>query len=540
MTRALRGLAALTLIAVTPLVAQQGPVADRLFDIGGKPYPENSACRLSGGDFRLTGATTKLTSGLESRIPDTKRRLLAEGRDLTVQSIQSGQSGSSKAWYYLARFYLQLGDLAGADSAFTKTVALAPACQAEVEVYRLRAWSVLMSAAGAHRGENRTDSAVFLAQAANQIESSRPQSWYVIGAGLLEQHQNDSAEAALLRAMSAPSDTSSNAKAIRQAAAFTVGVIDYNKHDYQGAARSFGEAVRLKPDDSDAKRNLAAALRQAGMADSAAKIERAMMGAEAGSDAGLTVAQLNDIGVAQYNQHDFVAAAATFEKILSAEPFNRDALFNLAQSYSGANNFDKLLETSLRLRAMDPLSFSALQLVGMAYRGKHDQPKMLETATALGGATVDVQVTGFTPTATGATLTLKVFGRDGRDINDRAIAPAAIPVVFEFLNKDGAVVTTSEATIPAVGVVSIGATAAAVRTILGAPTTVNTTRTAAGATEQWVYPNNTYVYLVGGKVTATQTSTQTARSTDPLAGSAADVTVTGTGASIIAWRYHRK
>ena len=449
MTRALRGLAALTLIAVAPLAAQQGPVADRLIEIGGKPYPENAACRLSGGDFRLTGATTKLSSALENHVLQNKRRLLTEGRDLTLQSIQGGQAGSSKAWYYLARFYLQAGDLVGADSAFSKTIALAPTCQAEVEVYRLRAWSVLVSAAGTHRTANRGDSAVYLARQALIIEPNRPQAWYIIGAGFLEQQQNDSAAYFLGRAVTAPADSSTNAQSIRQAAAFQVGVIDYNKRDFQGAARNFGEAVRLKADDADAKRNLAAALRQAGMADSAAKIEQSMMGAEAGSDAGLSVGQLSDIGVAQYNAHDYPAAAATFEKILAAEPFNRDALFNLAQSYSGANNYDKLLETALRLRVMDPLSFSALQLVGMAYRGKHDQAKMLETATALGGATVDVQVTGFTPTATGATLTLKAYGRDGRDINDRPVRAVAIPVVFEFLNKDGAVVGTAEAVVPA-------------------------------------------------------------------------------------------
>ena len=449
MTRALRGLAALTLIAVAPLAAQQGPVADRLFETGGKPYPENAACRLSGGDFRLTGATTKLSTALDNHIPENKRRLLAEGRDLTLQSIQGGQSGSSKAWYYLGRFYLQSGDLVGADSAFTKTVALAPTCQAEVEVYRLRAWSVLMSAAGAHRAASRADSAMFLARQAMLIEPNRPQSWYIVGAGLLEQQQNDSARYYLARAIVAPADSSANAKSIRQAAAFQVGVIAYKAGDFPGAARNFGEALRLNPDDGDAKRNLAASLRQAGMADSAAKIEQSMMSAQVGSDAGLTVGQLFDIGVAQFNQHDFAGAAGTFEKILATEPFNRDALFNLAQAYNGANNFDKLLETSLRLRTMDPLSFSALQLVAIAYRGKHDQPKMLETATALGGATVDVQITGFTPSATGATLTLKAFGRDGRDINDRAVRAAPIPVVFEFLNKDGAVVGTAEAVVPA-------------------------------------------------------------------------------------------
>jgi tetratricopeptide (TPR) repeat protein len=475
MTRALRGLAALTLIAVAPLAAQQGPVADRMFELGGKPYPENAACRLSGGDFRLTGATTKLSSALENHVPENKRRLLLEGRDLTIQSIQGGQAGSSKAWYYLGRFYLQAGDLAGADSAFTKTVALAPTCQAEVQVYRLRAWSVLMSAAGTHRTASRADSAMYLARQATLIEANRPQSWYTIGAALLEQQQNDSAAYYFLRAVAAPADSSANAVAIRQAAAFQVAVIDYNKRDFTGAVRNFAEAVRLKPEDADAKRNLAAALRQAGMADSAAKVEQSMMSAEAGSEAGLTIEQLSNIGVAQYNQRDFAGAATTFEKILAAEPFNRDALFNLAQSYNGVSNFDKLLEVSLRLRAMDPLSFSALQLVGMAYRGKHDQPKVLETATALGGATVDVQVSGFTPTATGATLTLRAFGRDGRDINDRAIRAVAIPVVIEFLNKDGAVVGTTEAVVPALA-------------------------------------NN-----------ATQ-----------------EIPVTGTGAGVIAWRYHRK
>ena len=448
MTRALRGLAALTLFAVAPLAAQN-PVADRMLDLQGKPYPENSACRLQGGDFRLTGATTKLSSAVENHVPENKRRLLAEGRDLTIQSIQGGQAGSSKAWYYLARFYLQSGDLVGADSAFTRTVALAPSCAAEVQTYRLRAWSVLMSAAGSHRTANRGDSAMYLAQQANRIEARRPQSWYTVGAGFIDAQQNDSAAAYMIRAAEAPEDTSANAQAIRQAAAYQAAVILYNKRDFQGAVKYFAMAVQLKQDDTDAKRNLAAALRQAGMSDSASKVEQSMMGAAAGSEAGLTVAQLFDIGVAQFNQRDYAGAAGTFEKIIAAEPFNRDALFNLAQAYNGANNADKLLETALRLRAMDALSFEALQLVGAGYRGKNDRAKVLETATALGGATVDVRVTGFDITASGATMTMQATGRDGRDINDRAIRPAPIPIVVEFLTKDGTVVSTAEATIPA-------------------------------------------------------------------------------------------
>src|SRR5690348_17934788 len=54
---------------------------------------------------------------------------------------------------------------------------------------------------------------------------------------------------------------------IRQASAFQLAVLHYNKHDYQGSSRYFGEAVRLDPTDMDAKRNLASSLRQAGMPD---------------------------------------------------------------------------------------------------------------------------------------------------------------------------------------------------------------------------------------------------------------------------------
>lgn len=474
MTRALRGLAALTLFAVAPLAAQD-PVADRMLDLGGKPYPVNTACRLSGGDFRLTGATTKLSSALENRIPENKRRLLAEGRDLTLQSIQSGQAGSSKAWYFLGRFYLQQGDLAGADSALTRTVQLAPACAAEIMALRRDAYVSLMSAASAQRAASHADSTAIMARAALTVEPGRPQAWYTVGAFFLDEQQNDSAAWYLEKAVNAPMDSTPNAQSLRQAAAYQVAVVDYNKHDFEGAVRNFAIAVRLKPEDTDAKRNLAASLRQAGMADSASKIEQSMMAEVAGSEGGLTVLQLFDIGVAQFNQHDYANAAATFEKVVAVEPYNRDALFNLAQAYNGAENGDKLLETALRLQAVDPLSYEVMQLVGAGYRAKHDQPNVLKAATALGGATVSVGVTTFSVGANSATLTLKATGREGRDLNDRIVRGSPILVVVEFLDKAGTMVASAETTVPVL---------------------------APGATQ--------------------------------------DLTVTGTGAGIAAWRYRRK
>ncbi|MBW8772025.1 MAG: tetratricopeptide repeat protein [Gemmatimonadetes bacterium] len=474
MTRALRGLAALTLLCTAPLAAQN-PISDRMLNLQGKDAPDGALCKLQGGDFHIGSAATYLHSALAAPVVDNKRRLLVQGHDQALVGIQGGQAGSSKAWYFLGRIYLQQGDLVGADSAFTRTVQLAPACAAEVRQYRTRAYATLISAAAGHRTAGRADSAVYLARAAAQVDPDRPQSWYTIGTSFLDAQQFDSAAWYLEKTLASTGDSSANATTIRQAAAYQAAVVSYNKHDFTNAVRLFAEAVRLKSDDADAKRNLAASLRQAGMADSAAKVEATMMAAAAGSEGGLTAAQLFDIGVAQFNQHDFANAASTFEKIIAVEPYNRDALFNLAQSYNGSNNADKLLETALKLQAVDPLSYEVMQLVGQGYRAKHDQPNVLKAATALGGSTISVGITTFTVAANSATLVMKATGREGRDMNDRVVRGTPIPIVVEFLDKAGTVVATAEATVPAL---------------------------APAATQ--------------------------------------DLTVTGTGAGITAWRYRRK
>ncbi|MBA2627487.1 MAG: hypothetical protein H0U85_05700, partial [Gemmatimonadales bacterium] len=49
----------------------------------------------------------------------------------------------------------------------------------------------------------------------------------------------------------------------------------------------------------------------------------------------------------------------------------------------------------------------------------------------------------------GVSLTATATGRAATDEKMKPIAPRAVPLVFEFVNKDGAVVATQEATVPA-------------------------------------------------------------------------------------------
>jgi tetratricopeptide (TPR) repeat protein len=450
MTRVLRGLTALTLFAAAPVSAQD-PIAARMINLQGTERPGNDrVCRLTGGGPDVVGAATRFQTAMAAgAIQQNKIRMLTEARDLTLKSLQGAHAASSKSWYYYARTSFQLGDLAAGDSAFTRLLAIAPGCAEDARLYRVRAWSLMISAAAAARTAAQVDSAAFFARAANRVDATRPQGWYTLAIIAQEAGQNDSAIANFTRAVAAEGDTTSNATDIRQASAFQYAVLAYNARNYPVAIRGFAEAVRLKSDDNDARRNLAAALRQGGMADSASKVEAGMIAAAAGSEGGLTVAQLFDIGVAQFNQRDYTNAALTFEKIVAVEPVNRDALFNLANAYLGVRNGDKLLETALKLQAIDPLSYEILQLVANGYSMKRDQANTLRAATALGGATVNVAVTAMTITETGATMTIRVTGRDGRDVNDRPVRGAPIPIVVEFLDKTGAVVSTAETIIPA-------------------------------------------------------------------------------------------
>jgi len=446
MTRALRGLAALSLLIAAPLAAQ-GPIADRLINDRGKPRPD---CTLPGaGHFLTSGAATYFKSGLENPDPSRKRGLIRQARDNALNAISTGgQSGSAAAWYFYGRASLDLGELAAADSALRKAETLAPACAAEIRLTRREAVINLIGAAQTFQQASNHDSAMVLLRAAAQVDANRPNAWYGLANSFTAKQLPESAAVYFAKAMDATADTGSSAKNIRQASAFQLGVFGYNAHDYPTAVKGFSMALALKPDDGDARRNLVTSLRAAGMADSASKIESQMLQVAAGAPDGLTTAQLAEIGVARYNAEDFAGAAAVFTKILEVEPNNRDALFNTTQSYRRMANADKQLEYAQKLRTLEPLSYEALQLIGQAYQAKKDQPNILKTFEALTAQTVDV-VVAFTPGASSATVVLKAKGREARDINDRIVRPVAIPVVVEFLDKDGTVVTTGEATIPA-------------------------------------------------------------------------------------------
>src|SRR5690606_22629649 len=78
--------------------------------------------------FKVSSGKVYLKTSIETDVEGNRRRALDNGERVILEAItQNGQANSPGAWYYLGRIYLHKGDIAGADTAFSKALSMAPA-----------------------------------------------------------------------------------------------------------------------------------------------------------------------------------------------------------------------------------------------------------------------------------------------------------------------------------------------------------------------------------------------------------------------------
>ena len=156
-------------------------------------------CDIKPGHFRLNSVPVNFKAAYEK--PNQRDRMLAQTLDVLVRSItQDKQDQNPAVWYYLGRYYVEVTDAAGADSAFDRAVALAPQCTADVDGYRRALWADVYAAGQRTRQEGKTDSAAMLLHAARALVPSDPRPLYALGGMFAVREQVDSATAYLRRA----------------------------------------------------------------------------------------------------------------------------------------------------------------------------------------------------------------------------------------------------------------------------------------------------------------------------------------------------
>jgi tetratricopeptide (TPR) repeat protein len=156
--------------------------------------------------------------------------------------------------------------------------------------------------------------------------------------------------------------------------------------------------------------------------------------------------------IALYNAKKYDSAATAFEKVVAAEPYNRDALYGLANSYIGLKKGPQLAQTAARLVAIEPLNDDVLRMLATGQRMAKKETSANKTAMQVIAMPVSVTVTEFAPAADGASVKGTATGREAQNSRGKPIVAKPITVIFEFLDSKGTVVGNQEVQVPALKV----------------------------------------------------------------------------------------
>jgi hypothetical protein len=153
--------------------------------------------------------------------------------------------------------------------------------------------------------------------------------------------------------------------------------------------------------------------------------------------------------IAAYNAKKYQEAAGVFEKIVASEPYNRDALYGLANSYIGLKNGPKLAATAARLVEIEPLNDEILRMLANGQRMAKKETLANKTAIQVLGMPITVSIAQFAPTASGASLTGTATGREAQTPQGKPVTAKPVTLIVEFIDNKGTVIGNQEVQIPA-------------------------------------------------------------------------------------------
>ncbi|HET9387671.1 MAG TPA: tetratricopeptide repeat protein [Gemmatimonadales bacterium] len=178
--------------------------------------PPQPPCDIKAGHFRVNSAVVDLQSAVTK--PNTRDRMLAAAKDVLTRSITADRQDKNPAvWYYFGRYYVEMKDAAGADSAFRKARALAPQCQADIDGYREQLWTDVLQTGLRTWQENNLDSAKLLLRQAAGLRPSHPRAPLALGQIYAAENKIDSAGAALSQAATAAGNDTAFAEQKKEA-----------------------------------------------------------------------------------------------------------------------------------------------------------------------------------------------------------------------------------------------------------------------------------------------------------------------------------
>ena len=274
--------------------------------------------------------------------------------------------------------------LAAADTLFTSVEKSNPNCIAEVADYRLEGMRPMALKVSNLINADSVAEAEKLVNRIKVIDAQSPLSLYF--QAMVAQRKKDPAASAELfakgvAAMPADAGADSNLKA-----ALELGAAQMTRFAAQSMTGEQKKAGMLKaadyyrkfiadfpksPNAPDAQQGLAASLSASGDTQSVGKLWDEMLA----TPANYTAAQLYDAGTQAFTMNQFGPAAKLMNAAQLKNPWLRPGLYNAANVYWKAGDFDRMLLTSKKLTQIDPNNPDEYQLLALAYQGKSKATK---------------------------------------------------------------------------------------------------------------------------------------------------------------------
>jgi tetratricopeptide (TPR) repeat protein len=197
------------------------------------------------------------------------------------------------------------------------------------------------------------------------------------------------------------------------------------------ALKIYSQYSEQHPDDILGQLNYAIALMDAGQKEQAQQIFSGLL---ARND--LDFRQWTQVGIGLYRAQNFERAADAFAHAHEIQPLNKEVLENLANARYQSDDYAALIPLADTLVRRYPYERVNYNLLANAQRETGEQDTALSILQKRDALTFEFLRSQLVPGAEGA------YSVEGQVMNRSAPADAEIEVPFEFLDKDGAVVTT--------------------------------------------------------------------------------------------------
>ena len=227
-------------------------------------------CDLKAGHYLVNSAVLYLKNAAETKFPDQTQKDLKQANDVLVQAITTkNQEKNPAAWYYLGRYYVEMKDYVGADSAFTRAETLQPACKDDIGGWRRNGlWVGVLNTGVKQWQANQLDSAVATLRLANTIYRGEPTGFAYLATVFANQENLDSAAHYYdLAAQAAGSDTRFTKQ--KKEAMFNRAAVLYQAKRWADARTALQSYLAAFPNDPKASAALAGAFSELGQRDSA-------------------------------------------------------------------------------------------------------------------------------------------------------------------------------------------------------------------------------------------------------------------------------